>query len=139
MTLPEIDALLGLCEKATEGPWEADGDRIYGEDAKAPGDPWIIGTTEGDIPGNRRGFENAAFIAAARSALPKLLAEAKRLQPLKDAVRAAGMDMDRKGTHYRSLPEGAAGEAFALDALNDAEGALMMAESRLVSALLEEE
>lgn len=83
MTPDELKRLRELCEKATAGPWKSD----------YCGDVWTI---SGEVPHvNDGGMElfqgigtttrgpdngNAAFIAAARTAVPALLDEVERLE-----------------------------------------------------------
>lgn len=63
MTPDRLAELKRLCEAATPGPWEANMDQVWC-------DGWLA-----DVHRD----ENAAFIAAARTALPGLIAEVERL------------------------------------------------------------
>ena len=72
-----IKQLRELCEKATPGPWE-----------QCKDDPWCVWVMNGDKDGFNLLAEcgwidndwNAAFIAAARTAVPELLDEVERLR-----------------------------------------------------------
>lgn len=102
----DLDALAALCAAATPGPWFST-DRPDGvlrvsfypleEDgaiaATAPsGDPayaWWV-----EFPGDMEEYEgadlaNAAFIAASREAVPRLVAETRALRAFRDAIDAA--------------------------------------------------
>jgi len=97
MTADEVRALLALAEKATPGPWEKHGPNEYHRCAV------VAETDDGfgahvalcdKVPSSDRYYEaNAAFIAAAREALPAAL----------DALDAAERERDRRGAVLRQL------------------------------------
>lgn len=77
--MTDYKALRALCEAATPGPWSVD---HYEET-----DDWCLRADNATIPGNSiadaGGFSykpDAAFIAAARTAIPELLDEVERLR-----------------------------------------------------------
>lgn len=81
MTAEEIARLRALCEKATEAPWS-----YYAADEETPsredivysgGHPTFTGSFS---VGEMHHPEDRAFIAAARSALPRALDEIERLR-----------------------------------------------------------
>ena len=67
MTQQELDALQGLCDGATSGPWR------LGDDAD-------IFAGNVDIAHLLNSLPDADFIAASRTAMPALIAEVRRLQ-----------------------------------------------------------
>lgn len=85
MTQQELDALQGLCDGATAGEWHT----VEVGDNKTP---WVVDSHERCVAGGTPGgigprANDAAFIAAARTALPELIAEVRRLQKrCKDAI-----------------------------------------------------
>lgn len=92
---PEIATLRDLCEKAAPGPWTID-------DVETSGHSWFVGQEVVDEHGDRGRRdvckvyrdENAAFIAAARQAVPALLDRVAELQA--DIVRMGRLhSMDR--------------------------------------------
>jgi chemotaxis receptor (MCP) glutamine deamidase CheD len=62
----DLDALQALCDAATPGPWETDADRF--DDIEE---------------------DDAEFIAAAREAMPMLVARVRELEAEKAAMQAA--------------------------------------------------
>jgi hypothetical protein len=78
--LPEYEAeILARAEAATPGPWCADQWEIYQGEEYIPGvSPWLGETC--DVARSERSRENAAFVAAARTDVPALLAETARLR-----------------------------------------------------------
>ena len=81
MTQQELDALKALADAATPGPWESELTggcyTVWGK-ADAMGYDGIV-TTDYLNP-RLDDSSNAAFIAAARAAVPALLAEVERLR-----------------------------------------------------------
>lgn len=77
----ELDRLLALCQAATPGPWESHATQISGRPYVAlpreEGEPWGATLVFGS---NEAHKDNAAFIAAARTALPTVLEELVRLR-----------------------------------------------------------
>ena len=117
MTAPtreERERLRRLCLAATPGPWETDGHPSTA-DVSGPGGRHTIATVW--LGEDERGPANAAFIAAARSAVPALL----------DALEEAEADRDREraGHEGTKLALQAAGrvlakvEAAAVEAIED--------------------
>lgn len=70
MTTQELDALQGLCDGITTGTSKIGGHQVF---VHVPGDGFTLLATFADP-------NDAAFFAAARTALPQLIAEAQRLQ-----------------------------------------------------------
>lgn len=86
----DLDALQALCDAATPGPWTAERDAVYRE-PPAYG-AWrqlarMCAHAENFTNEHRwEEWHNAAFIAAARTALPELIAEVRRLRALLGAT-----------------------------------------------------
>jgi hypothetical protein len=80
MTHEQLQILRALCEKATPGPWEYHKSES-GDGVLCPRGGYVVevghGTTNND----------AAFIAAARDALPALLDEVERLRERLDDIQ----------------------------------------------------
>ena len=78
MTPEELDHIEQRAEKATKGPWDADTFAVY-----AAGDRYdcVIHTGSGRSHPDQN-IANALFAAAARTDIPKLVAEVKRLRGL---------------------------------------------------------
>ena len=99
VTDAELAHLKELEQKATPGPWEYDGVDILGTD----GERHIVKIPEGLItipsgdcklwsgPLIAEAVTNAKFIAAAREAVPKLIAEVERLR---DELRIKSMETE---------------------------------------------
>lgn len=87
VTNEELDHWERLAAAATPGPWDPADLPLFASGAvwlEALDEPPESGTTEG------RARRDAAFVAAARTALPALVAEVRRLRmELNRAVRAA--------------------------------------------------
>jgi hypothetical protein len=75
----QLAEIAARAEAATPGPWRADSSEIYqGDDEYKPDPAWIGETCRADdFEGSRA---DAAFIAAARTDVPALLAEVDRLR-----------------------------------------------------------
>lgn len=87
----KLDELKKLCEEATPGPWDF---RHGSPDGFDHWELWNPETGEfvvQDDSGVEPSKENLAFIAAARSALPKLIAEIETLQ---DLVKMRGVAVE---------------------------------------------
>ncbi len=87
MTDAELDAIRARAEAATPGPWGITAD-------SKPNDFDIAGPEPGDTRGMFWREEDAGFVAHARTDVPALLDEVKRLRallkaPMTDAERAA--------------------------------------------------
>ncbi len=87
MTDAELSRLSEICEAATPGPWEYDGQHFEIHAPHSEG-YWVIVSEECDAPNDAPVDEfghqyspDYAFIAAARTAMPRLLAEMARLRP----------------------------------------------------------
>jgi hypothetical protein len=94
MTDEEIAAILARAEAATPGPWEADGVPYNISDpviVALPGDVYIAQTVydmqSGTIKHNVD--EDTLFIAAARSDVPALVAEVRRLNTLIEGLEVS--------------------------------------------------
>jgi hypothetical protein len=89
----DLGALRELCEKATPGPWEARLDR-YDPVIVSAGSNWPHGDDEAHatayVPAD------AVFIAAARSAVPALLAEVERLRAERDRARDIAVALEQQ-------------------------------------------
>lgn len=90
---PDLDALGRLCDAATPGPWsemEFDGVNRCKVTMVTPPSGWsrvcvAITASPYALPNHEKA--NAALIAAARSALPALIAYARRVEGERDALR----------------------------------------------------
>jgi hypothetical protein len=82
----DIEKDLELCEAASKGPWKVKTNRHRNTDGTSWG--WVEGTRENWCwsKSRNKSYEDAAFIAAARTALPYWLGEVKRLRELTDAL-----------------------------------------------------
>jgi hypothetical protein len=81
MTDIDLDALDALAAAATPGPWFADSTEIgrtYGDDPTGLIETWVAESCDIDNP--EQGAANAAFIAAARDAVPALTARVRELE-----------------------------------------------------------
>lgn len=84
MTQDELDRWEALANAATPGPWVlVDRDILGGYEVHAPDDWTVFGYN-----GPER--TDAAFIAAARDAVPALIAEVRRLRGLVEAAYCEG-------------------------------------------------
>lgn len=86
MTNEELDALQGLCDGATAGEWHT----VEVGDNKTP---WVVDSHERCVAGGTPGgigprANDAAFIAASRTAVPALIAEVRRLTARCEAAEA---------------------------------------------------
>ena len=77
MTPQELDALQALCDGATAGPWINSGDILFYHTAP---DRSSVLLGDGEGGGAYAATCDLDFIAAARTALPQLIAEVRRLQ-----------------------------------------------------------
>ncbi len=81
LTQAEIDEGKRLCEAATPGEWEYvgidDDDEIYVVRAESAANSLAVAECQSVHASN---YDNAAFIAASRSLLPRALAEIERLR-----------------------------------------------------------
>jgi len=85
----DLDAIEARTNAATPGPWFNDSHEIYaGENTDIPAmSEWIGETCDPRRPDH--GAANAAFIAAARTDVPALVAEIRRLTAERDRYRDA--------------------------------------------------
>ena len=79
ITTEEIQALRALCEKATPGPWSTEIDD--------PCSPWYVLSDDGDLTATALMYSDAAFIAASRAAVPRLLDEIEHERQTVDNLR----------------------------------------------------
>lgn len=89
MTQPlDLAAIQAREQAATDGPWMADGPEILvgTPDDLTRGSTWIGETCNVALPG--LGAANAAFLAAARTDVPALLAEVTRLRAALTTAKA---------------------------------------------------
>jgi hypothetical protein len=96
MTL-DLDKLKALCEAATEGPWDTMGGGksigiVADYEPESPlGSALMIGSCWHNEAIKQDGYANAAFIKAARTALPELIAEVERLR---EELAKTGLELD---------------------------------------------
>lgn len=88
----DIEALEALSDAATRGPWIADGWEIYTENRD-----WVAESC--DIDNESQAIANGSFIAAARSAIPALIAEVRRLESAVRILRKNGTYALPRGEH----------------------------------------
>ena len=91
MTNEELTRLDALAAAATPGPWHTDADTCpeYDDPAVMAGKQWVCATSYDTLStsiGERDIKADAAFIAAARDAVPALVAEVRRLRGLVEAA-----------------------------------------------------
>lgn len=84
----DLDALRKLCDEATSGPWEVRIDR-YDPVVVGAGSNWPHGDDDAYATAYR--LADAKFLAAARSAIPALIAEVDRLH---QQIRALAQEFD---------------------------------------------
>ena len=95
MTQAELDALKALAEAATPGPWLPCTDTHEGVLWEAWGcTPTVTARTE--LQADMAAQADAAFIAAARAAVPALIAEVERLQAAWGAEHDAAIRADEQ-------------------------------------------
>jgi hypothetical protein len=105
LTEADLDRLSAICDAATDGPWEVGAfGKVWGPVSDAGTEEQVDGVVavaerdvDGEIEINGWGdFEreaaeaNARFIAEARTALPALVEEVRRLRKLKSHSRPTG-------------------------------------------------
>lgn len=78
---PDLDALKRLCDAATPGPWTVDGPWGVGQ-------VWTTPAESGERIADSVSDADAEFIAAARTAVPQLLARVAALEAELDEARA---------------------------------------------------
>jgi len=82
LTAAELEALKALVAAATEEPWTADRNRLYRGDANTLPSPLAIGVCHTEDTSFETAQANAAFIAASREAVPRLIADLERMRVL---------------------------------------------------------
>lgn len=97
-----IDELEALASAATPGPWEAGEPNNWGDDDDIPQSGVMVNGTPitwDDHSGDVFNPADAEFIAAARTAVPELIAEVRRLRDVVEQQKKAiiGRDMDMIG------------------------------------------
>lgn len=100
MTRNDIDALAGLLEAATKGPWQVNGvrgkiisgKRTYNYHGIGPDGVEIAAVWFDERTG--LGFMDAKFLAALASAAPALLGAARERDALREAIRDALKECD---------------------------------------------
>ena len=109
MTPSDLQRLRALCDKATIGPWEVtdddmgDGPCVATSLPYRDGKPTCVACYFFDNTPGRDAIKDAAFIAAARSAVPELLDEVA-------ALRSAYRVMQEE--HAASCPKVGSGEDY---------------------------
>lgn len=113
MTSQEIVQLLALCEAATPGPWIQEKQRVFddvdGPCAIGPERPDRLGEVSGGGVSSCDGCPitkhpgDAAFIAAARTALPAALDEVERLRGVYKSAVEGRSDMRKALVRERKL------------------------------------
>lgn len=101
MTEEELERLEELCSRATPGPWKVR--QEFGRSLTPYGDVFML--CAADL-GEEASLNNAAFIVAARTALPALLAEVRRLQAelaKQDTLERRVDELDRRTLSLRVI------------------------------------
>lgn len=127
----ELDELERLCAEATPGPWVIDSGQycpeachyggpqeyvyVMGERDHYVADCWCEGAPQ-DKP-------NARLIAAARNALPALIAEVRRLRGEQDCARVAELEAELDESQYDLEAQRRACDAAERDVLTLCDGA----------------
>ena len=76
----DLDAIQARADAATPGPWCTDSWEIYQGTEYVAGAEWIGETCRGRVDGLAQDRADAEFVAAARTDVPALLAEVRRLR-----------------------------------------------------------
>lgn len=76
----DLDGIEARANAATPGPWCTDSWEIYQGSEYEAGAEWIGETCRGRVEGLAQDRADAAFVAAARTDVPALLAEVRRLR-----------------------------------------------------------
>jgi hypothetical protein len=105
MTPQDLDRLDELAAKATPGPWEALELSMPGEALLRMGAEQSFSTRQVQVRD-----ADAAFIAAARTAIPALVAEVRRLRR-RDAMLSESLWQAWKALHEHDTPEEAMKDA----------------------------
>lgn len=97
----DLDALRELCAAATEGPWTWSGVYLEGgpsgyRDVISPGDVKCGSYCQGGTSVVEIASADADFIAAARSAVPALIAEVERLTQQRDSAREWAVRLEQQ-------------------------------------------
>ncbi|MEE1818007.1 hypothetical protein PUR59_23670 [Streptomyces sp. SP18ES09] len=103
MDAQRLDEILDRANTATKGPWCTDSWEIYQGTEYVPGISFWIGETCRGTSDLEQDRADAAFVAAARTDVPELVAEVQRLraerhstnEALDDAVKALRVQQDR--------------------------------------------
>lgn len=99
----ELDELKELCAAATEGPWHQSPDALWHvrtvlENALIP-----LALKDGEPIADAALDADAAFIAAARSAVPVLIAEVERLTQERDRARDIACHLEQQAAEARRV------------------------------------
>jgi hypothetical protein len=102
MTLEELQK---LCDEATPGPWVAKDYRVYGPDIDRQHDRLI--TCDGGYAssGGANQYLDAAFIAAARTYLPKLIELAKAAEGFMSLIKITKAALQERRELDRQLSD----------------------------------
>ena len=126
MTSEELAAIKALADAATPGPWRCVGGVVEiatpAPTKRQPNREWtvpLVLVQETDLHSGEYyaefGVEDAAFIAAARTAVPALLAEVERLRALVRSAFGEGYDAGGRmmvGMGVKTWPESDARKAL---------------------------
>lgn len=85
LTNDERAALKALADAATPGPWKSDGESVSASPGES--DSWTCQLFDKHESFMDNHIANGAFIAAARTAVPALLAEVEQLRALLGGVQ----------------------------------------------------
>ena len=100
-----LDAIEARAAAATPGPWEVYRESVCQSDAPPPDDPAVLGHYfSADLYGLNRP-PDAAFIAAARTDLPLLLAVLRRVEGLADAWDAEARQAMANGLDAQAIAQ----------------------------------
>lgn len=106
MTDDELQAIEARATAASDAPWDARGDMVRGADGRM-----LVGP--GHPPLAPQMIQDAEFMAHARTDIPALLAEVRRLRAL------CGRAADKLGDHWDEGPPGEGWQSDNLKALID--------------------
>jgi hypothetical protein len=104
MTAPlDLDALLALAEAATPGPWRVTRMTLFGGSPGAQVDApgyCVADCCESDLPG-----ADAAFIAAARTAVPELIEQVRDTEAVSKICRRAVVEVATDRDQWKARAE----------------------------------
>ncbi len=122
LTNPEIKALRKLCEEATPGPWVYDysistlgrvaDEPVNGADHQVDARFYKVELDEGVNDNKGKHSANGYFIAASRTALPKLLDEVERLQAVSSGLSESLIKQTEEVERFQNIVDGYSGIAL---------------------------